>query len=79
MFSKPITIVNTTLFVLNFLNLPQREKHLEKLKVTSLPLSIWYQDVLTNQWKSGKLFLQGKQYACISPDGEMASSSEDST
>ena len=70
-----ITIVNITLFVLNFLNLPQRdiltkaEKHLETLKDTSLPLPIWYQDRLTNQWKSKKLILQGKGYASISPDG----------
>ena len=40
-FSKPITIVNTALFVLNFLNLPQgdiltrAEKHFEELKNTS--------------------------------------------
>ena len=30
---------------------------------------MWYQDGLTNQWKSGKLILQGEGYACISPDG----------
>ena len=42
-FSKPITIVNTALFVLNFLNLPQgniltrAEKHFEELKDTSSP------------------------------------------
>ena len=47
-FSKPITIVNTLLFVLNFLNLPQgdvltrAERHFEELKDTSLPLPIWY-------------------------------------
>ena len=70
-----ITIVNITLFVLNFLNLPQRdiltkaEKHFKTLKNTSLPLPIWYQDRLTNQWKSKKLILQGKGYASISPDG----------
>ena len=45
------------------------EKHFEELKDTSLPLPIWYQDGLTKQWKSGKLILQGKGYACISPDG----------
>ena len=73
-FSKPITIVNTALFVLNFLNLPQGDilkktgRHFEELKDNSLPLPIWYQDRLTKQWKSGKLILQGKGYACISPD-----------
>ena len=57
-----------------FLNVPQRdiltkaEKHLETLKDTSLPLPIWYQDGLTNQWKS-KTNLTGKGYASISPDG----------
>ena len=45
------------------------EKYFEALKDTSLPLPIWYQDGLTKQWKSGKLTLQGKGYACISPDG----------
>ena len=45
------------------------EKHFEELKDTSLPLPIWYQDGLTKQWKSGKLILQGKGYACIFPDG----------
>ena len=70
-----ITIVNIALFIINFLNLPQgdiltkAEKHFETLKDTSLPLPIWYQDRLTNQWKSRKLILQGKGYACISPDG----------
>ena len=44
------------------------ETHFEELKDTSLPLPIWYQDRLTKQWKSGKLILQGKGYACISPD-----------
>ena len=74
-FFKPITIVNTALFVLNFFNLPQgdiltkAEKHFKTLKDTSLPLPIWYQDGLTNQWKSRKLILQGKGYACIAPDG----------
>ena len=59
-----ITIVNIALFVLKFLNLPQgdiltkAEKHFETLKETSLPLPIWYQDGLTNQWKSRKLILQ---------------------
>ena len=59
--SNPITIVNTALFVLNFLNLPQggiltrAEKPFEELKDTSLPLPIWYPDGLTKQWKSGKL------------------------
>ena len=43
-FSKPITIVNTALFVLNFLNLLQgdiltkAERHFEELKDISLPL-----------------------------------------
>ena len=37
-------------------------------KDISFPLPIWYQDGLT-KWKSGKLILQGKRYACISPDG----------
>ena len=61
--------------VLNFLNLLQgniltkAEKHFKTLKDTSLPLPIWYQDELTNQWKSRKLILQGKEYAYISPDG----------
>ena len=70
-----ITIVNIALFVLNFLNLPQgniltkAEKHYETLKDTSFPLTIWYQDGLTNQKKSKKLILQGKGYASISPDG----------
>ena len=75
-FSKPITIVNTALFVLNFLILPlgvsltRAEKHFEELKDTSLPLPIWYQDNgSTKQRKSGKLILQGKGYACISSDG----------
>ena len=45
------------------------EKHFEALKDTSLPLPIWYHDVLTKQWKSGELILQGKGCACISPDG----------
>ena len=44
------------------------ETHFEELKDTSLPLPIWYQDRLAKQWKSGKLILQGKGYACISPD-----------
>ena len=44
------------------------EKHFKELKDTSLPLPIWYQDGLTKQWKSGKLILQVKEYACISPD-----------
>ena len=70
-----ITIVNIALFVLNFLNLPQgniltkAEKHYETLKDTSLPLPMWYQDGLTNQWESRKLIFQGKGYASISPDG----------
>ena len=74
-FFNPITIANTALFVLKFFNFPQgdiltkAEKHFEALKDTSLPLPIWYQDGLTKQWKSGKLILQGKGYACISPDG----------
>ena len=45
------------------------EKHFEALKDISLPLPIWYQDGLTEQWKSGKLILQEKGYASISPDG----------
>ena len=45
------------------------EKHFKEQKDSSLPLPIWYQDGLTKQWKSGKLILQGKGYACISPDG----------
>ena len=45
------------------------EKHFKTLKNTSLPLPIWYQDRLTNQWKSKKLILQGKGYAFISLDG----------
>ena len=45
------------------------EKHFEELKDTSLPLPIWYQDGFNKQWKSGKLILQGKGYACISLDG----------
>ena len=74
-FSKPTTTVNMALFVLNFLNLPQgdiltrAEKHFEELKDSSFPLPIWYQDGLNKQWKPGKLVLQGKGYACISPDG----------
>ena len=32
-------------------------------------MPIWYQDGLTNQWKSKKLFLQGKGYTSNSPDG----------
>ena len=69
-----MTIINTALFVLNFLNLPQgnvltiAERHFKELKDTSLPLPIWYQDGFNKQWKSGKLILQGKGYACISPD-----------
>ena len=69
-----ITVVNIALFVLNFLNLPQRDvltkaknkkqtnkkRSFETLKDTSFPLPIWYQDGLTNQWKSKKLILQGK-------------------
>ena len=69
-----ITIVSIALFVLNFFNLQgdnltKAEKHFETLKDTSLPLPIWHQDGLTNQWKSRKLILQGKGYASISPDG----------
>ena len=44
------------------------KRHFEELKDTS-PLPIWYQAGLKKQWKSGKLILQGKGYACISPDG----------
>ena len=74
-FSKPTTIVNMALFVLIFLNLPQgdiltrAEKHFKELKDSSSPLPTWYQDRLNKQWKPGKLILQGKGYACISPDG----------
>ena len=70
-----MSIFNTALFVLNFFNLPQgdiltrADKHFEALKDTSLPLPIWYQAGLKKQWKSGKLILQGKGYACIFPDG----------
>ena len=62
------------LFVLNFLNLLQEdiltraERHFKGSQDASLPLPIWYQDGLTKHWKSGKLILQGKGYACISPD-----------
>ena len=45
------------------------EKDFEALKDTPLPLLIWYQDRFAQHWKSGKLILQGKGYACISPDG----------
>ena len=70
-----IAIVNITLFVLIFFNLPQgdiltrAEKHFEELKDSFLPLPSWYQDELNKQWKSGELIFQGKGYACISPDG----------
>ena len=47
----------------------KEEKHFETLKDTSLPLPMWYQDGLTNQWESRKLIFQGKGYASISPDG----------
>ena len=75
MFSKPVTIVNIALFILNFLSLPQgniltrAERYFKELKDNSPPLPIWYQDGFNKQWKSGKLILQGKGYACISPDG----------
>ena len=61
-----ITIVNIALFVLNFLNLPQgniltkAEKNFKTLKDTSIPLPVWYQDGLTNKWKSKKL-ISGKR------------------
>ena len=45
------------------------ERHFEGSQDASLPLPIWYQNGLTKQWKSGKLILQGKGFACISPDG----------
>ena len=70
-----MTIINTALFVLNFLNPPQgniltrTEIHFEELKDTFLPLPIWYQDGFNYQQKSGKSILKGKGYACISPDG----------
>ena len=63
------------LYFLSFLNLPQgdiltrAERHFEGSQDASLPLPIWYQNGLTKQWKSGKLILQGKGFACISPDG----------
>ena len=63
-----ITIVKIALFALNFLNLPQgdiltrAEKYFQELKDSS---SL---DRLNKQWKSGKLILQGKGYACISRD-----------
>ena len=42
---------------------------MKELKDTSLPLPICYQDGLNNQWKSRKLILQGRGYACLSLDG----------
>ena len=45
------------------------EKRFETLKDPSLPLPIWYQDRLTNQWKSRKPILQGEEHASVSPDG----------
>ena len=60
-------------------NLTRTEIHFEELKDISLPLPIWYQDGFNKQWKSGKLILQGKGYACISPDGSNKFSSEIST
>ena len=54
-FFNPITIVNTALFVLIFLNLLQgdiltkAEKHFKTLKDTSLPTPISYKDGLTKQ------------------------------
>ena len=54
--------------------MPQRDldtsrKTFQGIKGYLSPLPIWYQDGLTKQWKSGKLILQVKGYACISPDG----------
>ena len=52
---KLIIIVNTALFVLNFLNLPQgnilarAERHFEELKDTSLPMPIWDQNMFNKQ------------------------------
>ena len=66
MFFKPIIIVSTALFALNFFNLPQgdiltkTEKRLETLKDTFLPLPIWYQDGLTTI-KSWKINITGKR------------------
>ena len=66
MFFKPIIIVSTALFALNFFNLPQgdiltkTEKRLETLKDTFLPLPIWYQDRLTTI-KSWKINITGKR------------------
>ena len=87
MFFKPITIVNIALFVLNFLNLLQgdsltkAEKHFEALKDTSLPLPIWYHDVLTKQWKSGKFNITGKRiclyFSRWIQQNQLAPSSED--
>ena len=37
-----------------------KKKSFETLKDTSFSLPIWYQDGLTNQWKSKKLILQRK-------------------
>ena len=47
----------------------KQKRSFETLKNTSFPLPIWYQNGLTNQWKSKKRILQGKGYASISPDG----------
>ena len=51
-FSKPITIVNTALFVLNLPQgdiLSRTEIHFAELKDTSLPLPICYQDGFNKQ------------------------------
>ena len=86
-FFNLITIVNTALFVLNFLNLLQEdiltkaEKHFKTLKDTSLPLPIWYQDGLTKQWKSGKFNITGKRiclyFSRWIQQNQLAPSSED--
>ena len=75
MYSLILKLLLIQLYLLKIFKLATRgyfdkaEKHFEALKDTSLPLPIWYQDGLTKQWKSGKLILQGKGYACISSDG----------
>ena len=75
MYSLILKLLLIQLYLLKIFKLATRgyfdkaEKHFEALKDTSLPLPIWYQDRLTKQWKSGKLILQGKGYACISSDG----------
>ena len=71
------TLLNKTLFTLNFLNLASDEKtaaerhfYTEQNKINfphaEQPL-IWWQDPLTNFWSPGKLITWGRGYACISP------------